>query len=185
MQIVVTSSVAGKLGGPIQSSYSASKFALHGYFDALRSEIAQFNIGVLLVCAGPVESEIVTHAMKTPDAKPASEGKKMPTARCTGLIVRAMYNKGLIQEIWISTQPILLLTYLNVYLPWVTRQLFTKAIGPSRRRALINGESVYDFMVRSSCRRFILTRCSDYQSRRCSASANANDPMSVTGSACN
>lgn len=144
---MVTSSVAGKLGGPIQSSYSSSKFALHGYFDALRTEIAQFNIGVLLVCAGPVESEIVTHAMMTPDAKPAAEGKKMPTSRCTSLIVRAMYNKNYIQEIWISTQPILLLTYLNVYLPWVTRQLFTKVIGPSRRRALLNGESVYDFMV--------------------------------------
>jgi NADP-dependent 3-hydroxy acid dehydrogenase YdfG len=34
--IVVTSSVAGKMGYPISATYSASKFALHGYFDRWR-----------------------------------------------------------------------------------------------------------------------------------------------------
>lgn len=146
-QIVVTSSVAGKIGSPIQTSYSATKYALQGYFDALRAEIAQFNIGVLLVCAGPVESEIVANALLEPNAQPTSEGKKMPTARCTDLMVRAMYNKNFIQEIWISNQPVLLITYMNVYLPWLTRQLFTRLIGPGRRKAFLNGESVFDFKV--------------------------------------
>lgn len=36
---VVVSSLAGKMGVPLLSSYSASKFALHGYFDALRAEV--------------------------------------------------------------------------------------------------------------------------------------------------
>src|SRR3546814_2081080 len=37
---VVVSSLAGKLGVPLLSSYSASKFTLHGYFDALRAEVS-------------------------------------------------------------------------------------------------------------------------------------------------
>ncbi|HWF04433.1 MAG TPA: SDR family NAD(P)-dependent oxidoreductase, partial [Candidatus Angelobacter sp.] len=36
--MVVISSVAGKFGVPLRSGYSASKFALHGFFEALRAE---------------------------------------------------------------------------------------------------------------------------------------------------
>ncbi|CAM9191904.1 unnamed protein product, partial [Ectocarpus fasciculatus] len=53
-QFVVVSSVSGFLGTPIGSSYSATKFALHGYFDALRAELADDNIHVVMVCPGPV-----------------------------------------------------------------------------------------------------------------------------------
>jgi short-subunit dehydrogenase len=59
--IVVTSSVAGKLGSPISSSYSATKHALQGYYSALRNEVSFRGIDVTLVCPGPVESEIVGH----------------------------------------------------------------------------------------------------------------------------
>src|SRR3546814_76186 len=86
---VVISSVSGKMGVPISSSYSASKFSRHGYFDALRAEVkdqickrlqgclsivfadicacmrqtsALHNISVTMVCPGPVYSEIVEHA---------------------------------------------------------------------------------------------------------------------------
>src|SRR5499433_509580 len=36
--IVVISSIAGKLGVPMRSGYSATKFALHGFYEALRAE---------------------------------------------------------------------------------------------------------------------------------------------------
>jgi short-subunit dehydrogenase len=39
----VVSSVSGKMGVAISSSYSASKFALHGYFDAVRAEVHYFS----------------------------------------------------------------------------------------------------------------------------------------------
>src|SRR6185436_13035679 len=38
-QIVVISSIVGKYGTPYRSAYAASKHALHGFFDSLRSEI--------------------------------------------------------------------------------------------------------------------------------------------------
>ena len=37
-QIGVTSSIVGKFGFPYRSSYSASKHALHGFFESIRAE---------------------------------------------------------------------------------------------------------------------------------------------------
>ncbi|MFC7176074.1 SDR family oxidoreductase [Halosegnis marinus] len=54
--IVNVSSVAGRLAPPGMSAYSASKFALEGYSDALRNEVARFGIDVALVEPGPVET---------------------------------------------------------------------------------------------------------------------------------
>src|SRR5262249_3258623 len=38
-QLIIISSITGKIGVPARSSYSASKHALVGYFDALRAEL--------------------------------------------------------------------------------------------------------------------------------------------------
>lgn len=51
-QMVVVSSVAGKFGVPISSSYAASKFALQGYFDSLRAEVHSHGVHVSTICPG-------------------------------------------------------------------------------------------------------------------------------------
>jgi NADP-dependent 3-hydroxy acid dehydrogenase YdfG len=50
--MVVISSVAGKFGVPLRSGYSASKFALHGFFEVLRAEEEKNGIHVTMVCPG-------------------------------------------------------------------------------------------------------------------------------------
>jgi short-subunit dehydrogenase len=50
--IVNISSIAGKRAIPARSEYSASKFAVQGFSEALRGELARFGIDVLLVCPG-------------------------------------------------------------------------------------------------------------------------------------
>jgi short-subunit dehydrogenase len=50
--IVNISSIAGKRGIPARSEYSASKFAVQGFSEALRAEMARFDIDVLVVCPG-------------------------------------------------------------------------------------------------------------------------------------
>ena len=72
--VIVISSVAGKFGVPISSSYSASKFALQGYFDSLRAEVSSQGIHVTTVCPGPVESEIADHAHRDPTLPKQIEG---------------------------------------------------------------------------------------------------------------
>lgn len=50
--ILNISSIAGKRGIPARSEYSASKFAVQGFSEALRAELAKDGIDVLLVCPG-------------------------------------------------------------------------------------------------------------------------------------
>jgi len=145
-KIVVMSSLAGKMGVPISSSYSASKFALHGYFDAIRAEVSRDGVKVLMVCPGPVKSEIVAKAMysKTAAGSVGSDDneKKMPTERCSRLVASAMYF-GL-SEVWISHQPFLLFTYLSEYCPFLARQLWTGVVGPARVKTMLEGGDVFD-----------------------------------------
>lgn len=52
------SSVAGFKGLPARTGYSASKFAMHGFFEALRIEHLHSGVGVVLVCPGFTASNI-------------------------------------------------------------------------------------------------------------------------------
>ena len=140
--ITVTSSVSGHIPTPIGSSYSATKFALQGYFGALRAEVASDGVKIMLVCPGPVESEISDKCIRDPALPHPEEGAKMPASRCTHLVLKGIYWG--FNEIWISDQPILFTTYIACYAPAVARFLFCKILGPARIRALKSGTNVYD-----------------------------------------
>jgi len=60
--LLVTSSISGKLGSPMRAGYCGSKHALHGFFDALRSEVFHHNIQVLIVCPGYIRTDISVNA---------------------------------------------------------------------------------------------------------------------------
>jgi len=61
---VVISSIMGKIATPRRAMYSASKHALHGFFEALRAEVRSSNIDVTMLCAGYVRTEISRHALE-------------------------------------------------------------------------------------------------------------------------
>ncbi len=71
-KIVTISSIMGKLGAPLRSSYAAAKHGLHGFFDTLRAELYDDNIRVLMVCPGFVRTNISLNAL-TADGK--AQGK--------------------------------------------------------------------------------------------------------------
>lgn len=155
-QIVVTSSVAGKVASPISGMYAASKHAVQGFFNTLRMETAYRGLDVLLVCPGPVQSEIVAHAFtskvgeKTGEATAAADkSNRMSAERCAQLIVRGMYHR--LHEIWVSPQPILLFVYLAVFFPALADHLGTKYFGPARvegfRKGITGYETVQGFNV--------------------------------------
>lgn len=50
--IINTSSIAGIFGVPYQGFYSASKFAIEGYSEALSLEVAQFGVKVVIIEPG-------------------------------------------------------------------------------------------------------------------------------------
>jgi dehydrogenase/reductase SDR family protein 7B len=60
---VVVTSIVGKVGTPLRSGYSASKHALHGFFDALRAEVSKDQIKVLVVLPGYIKTKISINAL--------------------------------------------------------------------------------------------------------------------------
>lgn len=62
-KVIVISSVLGKLSTPYRSAYAASKHALHGWYDALRAEVADRNIDVQVICPGYVSTNISINAI--------------------------------------------------------------------------------------------------------------------------
>jgi len=61
--IVVTTSVAGKIGSKLRSGYSAAKFALHGFYESLRGEVYEDNISVSLVVPAYVKTDVTVNAI--------------------------------------------------------------------------------------------------------------------------
>ncbi len=62
-QIVVLSSLTGKFGFGLRSTYAASKHALHGYFESLSIENYRNNIHVTMVCPGRILTNISVNAL--------------------------------------------------------------------------------------------------------------------------
>lgn len=67
--IIAMSSIAGKFGFYYRSAYSASKHALHGFFESLRMEIYNDNVNVLIVCPGKIKTNISLNAVTGDGAK--------------------------------------------------------------------------------------------------------------------
>tara|TARA_Y200000002_G_C22496195_1_gene585153 strand:- start:27 stop:824 length:798 start_codon:yes stop_codon:yes gene_type:complete len=62
-QIVTNTSVAGLIGSRNRSFYSSAKFALHGFFDSIRSEIIHHNVHITLIAPGRVATDIGKNAL--------------------------------------------------------------------------------------------------------------------------
>lgn len=63
-QLVIISSIAGKIGAPLRTGYCAAKHACIGYFDALRTEVEKaYGVGVSVVTPGSVRTAIARTAL--------------------------------------------------------------------------------------------------------------------------
>ncbi|HID74998.1 MAG TPA: SDR family oxidoreductase [Planctomycetaceae bacterium] len=88
--IVNISSVLGRRGAPYCSEYCASKFALHGFSEAIRAELNRTGIDVLVVSPGTTETEFFDSLIER-TARPAwPDHKPLPADRVARRILRAM-----------------------------------------------------------------------------------------------
>ncbi len=90
--IVNISSVLGQRGCPHKSEYCASKFALRGFSEALRAEFAPLGIDVLVVTAGPTDTEFFKHLLEEHGELPWAEGKPVSPERVARATIRAMQS---------------------------------------------------------------------------------------------
>lgn len=95
--IVGVSSIAGYRGLPGRSGYSASKFALQGWLEAVRTEMLPKHVHVMWVCPGFTASNIRNAALNSRgDAQgesPLEENKLMAADTCAAHILDAIQKK--------------------------------------------------------------------------------------------
>ncbi|RXJ99925.1 oxidoreductase [Arcobacter sp. CECT 8989] len=59
--IVNISSIAGKKTFPTHAAYCGTKFAIHGISENVREEVATFDVRVVTIAPGAVETELLSH----------------------------------------------------------------------------------------------------------------------------
>ena len=95
--IVGVSSIAGYRGLPGRSGYSASKFALQGWLESIRTELAGDGVHVMWVCPGFTASNIrqaaLTQDGSVQGESPMDEEKMMPADEVANHILKAIKNK--------------------------------------------------------------------------------------------
>ena len=102
--IVCISSLVGKFGTRLRSTYSASKHALHGYFDSLRSEVYDKNVHITIACPGYIKTNVTINAL-TADGTPQgsmdeAQANGMSPEACAAEIVKAIDQKK--EEVYIG-----------------------------------------------------------------------------------
>lgn len=95
--IVGVSSIAGYRGLPGRTGYSASKFAMQGFMEALRTENLHTGINVMWVCPGFTASNIRNTALneqgKMQGETPLDEGKLMSAEAVAQAIIKAIVKR--------------------------------------------------------------------------------------------
>jgi len=125
---VVTTSIVGKIGTPLRSSYAASKHALHGFFDSLRAEHFNDQISVTLVCPGFVKTNVSKNALIGDGSKQAT----MDTATANGidanrfakLMIKAIKTKQ--EEVYIGGAKEKLAVYVKRFFPKLLSKMIRK-----------------------------------------------------------
>ena len=95
--VVGVSSIGGYVGLPARTGYSASKYAMHGFLDALRTENLEKDLHVLVACPGFTASNIRNSALTADGTaqgeSPRSEAKMMQPGEVAKDIYYSIRNK--------------------------------------------------------------------------------------------
>lgn len=95
--IIGISSIAGYRGLPGRTGYSASKFALNGFLEALRTELLKTGVHVLIACPGFTASNIrkrsLTNDGTSQGESPRAEEKMMTAEECAMHIYNATIKR--------------------------------------------------------------------------------------------
>jgi len=125
--IVVVSSISGKFGFPMRTAYTASKHAVQGFFESLRTELERDNINVTIASPGRIRTDISLHAI-TKDGSPYRKMNNgqlngMAPDLCAAKIIRGIKENK--KEILVGGNE-LLMVYIHRYFPWLYYKIVTR-----------------------------------------------------------
>ncbi len=93
--IIAISSIAGRIGAPLRTAYSAAKHGLIGYMDALRTEVSELhNIHVTNVLPGSVATDVARNALTGDGSTRGTSDENIDTGDnpmdCAAAIIKAV-----------------------------------------------------------------------------------------------
>jgi dehydrogenase/reductase SDR family protein 7B len=118
--ILATSSISGRFGFPLRSAYSASKQALHGFFETLYLENKKFNVRASVIIPGRVRTAISLHALDSSGKEHGKldEGlaKGISPERAAQTIIKGIVKNK--REILVGKGELMML-HIRRYWPWL------------------------------------------------------------------
>ena len=118
--ILATSSISGRFGFPLRSAYSASKQALHGFFETLYLENKTNNIRSSVIIPGRVRTAISLHALNSEGKEHGKlddgQAKGITPEKAAGIIIRGIRRNK--REILVGSGELMML-HIRRYLPWL------------------------------------------------------------------
>jgi short-subunit dehydrogenase len=126
--VAATSSVAGLVATPGRSGYAAAKFGLRGFYDALRAEMFNHNIGVTVICPGYIKTDISKNALAADGTKygkmDQNQMNGLSAESCAKQIVKAISkNKN---EVYIGGFKEVAGVYLKRFFPTLLSKIVRK-----------------------------------------------------------
>lgn len=127
-QIVCISSLVGKFGTKFRSTYSASKHALHGYFDSLRAELFESGIKFTIIRPGFIRTDVSINALTESGNKQGT----MDDAQDNGMLPDVFAKKAISaiskhkEEVYIGGKEVLGV-YLKRWVPLFFSKFMRKA----------------------------------------------------------
>ncbi len=112
--LINVGSFFGDRATPLQSSYSSAKFAVHGFTEALRVELAaeQAPVSVTLVHPGRIDTPYNDHAQSYIDTQPAHRGMVYPPEAAAETILYAAAHPR--RDMYVGVQAKAMLAVANV-----------------------------------------------------------------------
>lgn len=102
--IAVMSSISGKFGFFLRSTYAASKHALHGYYESLRLENEKNGLKISMICPGKINTPISQNALSGDGNKHAqidnNQRTGMPVDKCANEILKGISKEKM--EIYVG-----------------------------------------------------------------------------------
>lgn len=124
--IVAVSSINGHRGTPARSAYTASKYAMEGFFEALRTEVMNMGVHVLVVSPGFTGTNIRNAALNkdglAQGESPRDEDKMMSSEKVAESIMKGIKRKK--RDIVLTSQG-KLVVFLNKWIPgWMDKKVY-------------------------------------------------------------
>ena len=116
--IIGISSINGYRGTPARTAYTASKYAMQGFLEALRTEVMKRGVHILVACPGFTASNIRNVALTANGGQqgesPRDEGKMMTAEEVAEAIVKATLKRK--RDLVLTTEG-KLAVFLNKWIP--------------------------------------------------------------------